>query len=97
MLTDKLEHELELLERNLLVLKMVIREEPIGILKLAEETSIPKHKVRYSLRLLEHEGLVEPSLHGAITTDKMIKFKAKFGPNVKAIIKRLNRTSKSLS
>ncbi|MDD2778594.1 MAG: hypothetical protein PHS47_02900 [Methanocellales archaeon] len=97
MLTDKLEHELELLERNLVVLKTVIKEEPIGILKLAEETSLPKHKVRYSLRLLEHEGLVEPSLHGAITTTKMVQFKAEFGPNMKALIQRLNRISQSLS
>lgn len=97
MLTDKLEHELELLERNLIILKTVMREEPIGILKLAEETSLPKHKVRYSLRLLEHEGLVEPSLHGAITTENMMKFKAKFGPNMIALIQRLNRISKSLS
>ncbi|MFC1786545.1 hypothetical protein ACFLY8_00730 [Halobacteriota archaeon] len=97
MLTDKLEHELELLERNLIVLKTVMGEEPIGILKLAEETSLPKHKVRYSLRLLEHEGLVEPSLHGAITTENMMNFKAKFGPNVRALIQRLNRISKSLS
>lgn len=97
MLTEKLEHELELLERHLVVLKMVIREEPIGILKLAEETGLPKHKVRYSLRLLEHEGLIEPSLHGAITTDKAMKSIAQFRPNVKVLIKRLKRISKSLS
>ncbi|HIH36933.1 MAG TPA: hypothetical protein HA232_03380 [Methanocellales archaeon] len=97
MLTDKLEHELELLERNLVVLKAVIKEEPIGILKLAEKTSLPKHKVRYSLRLLEHEGLVEPSLHGAITTNNMSKFKAEFGPNMKALLQRLNKISQSLS
>lgn len=97
MLTEKLEHELELLERHLVVLKMVIQEEPIGILKLADETGLPKHKVRYSLRLLEHEGLIEPSLHGAITTDKAMKFKAQLRPNVKVLIKRLKRISKSLS
>ncbi len=97
MLTDKLEHELELIERTLVVLKTVIKEEPIGILKLAEETGLPKHKVRYSLRLLEHEGLVEPSLHGAITTNKMRNFKAKFGPSMSALIQRLNRISQSLS
>ncbi len=97
MLTDKLEYELELLERNLIILKTVMKEEPIGILKLAEETSFPKHKVRYSLRLLEHEGLVEPSLHGATITENVMKFQAKFEPKVRALIQRLNRISKSLS
>jgi predicted transcriptional regulator len=53
MLINKIEVELEMLERHLLILKFVIREEPIGIMKLAETTGLPKHKVRYSLRVLE--------------------------------------------
>jgi len=65
---------MEMLERHLLILKYVIAQEPIGIMKLSEETGLPKHKVRYSLRVLEHEGLIGPSMHGAITTDKTKQF-----------------------
>jgi predicted transcriptional regulator len=37
---------------------------------LAEETKIPSHKVRYSLRVLEQEGLIKASAPGAVTTDE---------------------------
>jgi predicted transcriptional regulator len=68
-LTEKVSGELEMLERHLLILKQVVENEPIGILKLAEETDIPSHKVRYSLRVLEQEGLIKASAPGAVTTE----------------------------
>lgn len=67
-LTEKVSGELEMLRRHLIILKHVVENEPIGILKLAEETKIPSHKVRYSLRILEQEGLIAASAPGAITT-----------------------------
>jgi predicted transcriptional regulator len=69
-LTEKVSGELEMLERHLLILKQVVENEPIGILKLAEETDIPSHKVRYSLRVLEQEGLIKASAPGAVTTEE---------------------------
>jgi len=74
MLTEKVKRELEMLKRHLVILKCVVENEPIGILKLAEETDIPGHKVRYSLRVLEQEGLIAASPPGAITTDKTTAF-----------------------
>ena len=50
-----------MLERHLQVLRMVIENEPIGIVKMSNETGYPHHKVRYSLRVLEEENLIEPS------------------------------------
>ncbi len=58
-----------MLKRHLIILKYVVENEPIGILKLAEETKIPSHKVRYSLRVLEQEGLIAASAPGAVTTE----------------------------
>ena len=63
-----------MLERHLIILKQVVENEPIGILKLAEETKIPSHKVRYSLRVLEQEGLIKASAPGAVTTDETAAF-----------------------
>jgi predicted transcriptional regulator len=74
MLTEKVGAELEMLGRHLTVLQCVVENEPIGILKLAEETKIPSHKVRYSLRVLEHEGLIAASAPGAVTTEKTRPF-----------------------
>ncbi len=66
---DRLEKEVDMLERHLQVLRMVIRNEPIGIVKMSNETGYPHHKVRYSLRVLEEESLIEPSSQGAVTTE----------------------------
>ncbi len=65
-----------MLERHLQVLRMVIDNEPIGIVKMSNETGYPHHKVRYSLRVLEEENLIEPSSQGAITTEDTEAFVA---------------------
>lgn len=73
-LISKLEEEIELLQRHVDMLKAIGENEPIGILRLADMLSCPQHKVRYSLRLLEQEGLIEPSSGGAVSTKKVDAF-----------------------
>ena len=68
---ERIENEVEMLDRHLRVLRLVIRNEPIGIVQMAEKLSIPDHKVRYSLRVLEEEGLIEPTDQGATTTEDL--------------------------
>ena len=72
-LTGVIETELEILRRHVNVLKTLQENQPMGIIKLAELTDYPQHMVRYSLRMLEHEGVVEPSSKGAVTTDEVPK------------------------
>ena len=73
-LTSKLASEVELLERHVNMLKAIKGQEPIGIIRLSELLDFPQHKVRYSLRILEQEGLIKPSPEGAITTDDFEPF-----------------------
>lgn len=73
-LTSKIEAEIDLLQRHVAMLKAIMDNEPIGIIRLAEMLDYPQHKVRYSLRILEQEGLIEPSPDGAVTTDKIQDF-----------------------
>lgn len=73
-LTSKIEAEVELLERHVVMLNAIKKHEPIGIIRLSELLEIPQHKVRYSLRILEQEGLINPSPEGAITTEKLDEF-----------------------
>ena len=73
-LTSKIEAEVELLQRHVTMLKAIMDNEPIGIIRLSEMLEFPQHKVRYSLRILEQEGLIEPSPDGAMTTDKIQEF-----------------------
>jgi predicted transcriptional regulator len=86
---DRLEKEVDMLERHLQVLKMVIENEPIGIVKMSNETGYPHHKVRYSLRVLEEENLIEPSSQGAITTDHTSEFVGDLDEKLDGIVDKL--------
>ena len=48
-LTSKIEAEIELLQRHVQMLKAIMDNEPIGIIRLSEMLRHPQHKVRYSL------------------------------------------------
>jgi len=73
-LTSKIESEVRLLDRHVAMLKAIMENQPIGIIRLSELLNHPQHKVRYSLRILEQEGLIKPSPDGAVTTDKLEGF-----------------------
>jgi predicted transcriptional regulator len=94
MLTEKVSGELEMLGRHLIILKYVVENEPIGILKLAEETKIPSHKVRYSLRVLEHEGLIAASAPGAVTTQRTKPFLNELGSMIEKIMEGVSSLKK---
>ncbi|WP_435349477.1 hypothetical protein [Haloarchaeobius sp. HRN-SO-5] len=87
---DRLEKEVDMLERHLQVLKMVIENEPIGIVKMSNETGYPHHKVRYSLRVLEEENLIEPSSQGAITTDRTMEFVDELDEKIDEIVQKMD-------
>jgi predicted transcriptional regulator len=86
---DRLEKEVDMLERHLQVLRMVIENEPIGIVKMSNETGYPHHKVRYSLRVLEEENLIEPSSQGAITTERTEEFVEDLDEKLDSIVDKL--------
>ena len=88
-LTSVIETELDILKRHIHVLKILQEKQPMGIIKLSELTKYPQHMVRYSLRILEQDGLVEPSTLGAVTTDKMQK-------TMELLKKSINNISKSI-
>jgi predicted transcriptional regulator len=70
-ITNVAEKELDLLIRHIDVLKTVRDHGPIGIIRLSQITGQPQHVIRYSLRTLEHDGIIKPSAQGAIITDKI--------------------------
>jgi predicted transcriptional regulator len=73
-LADRIEQELELLARNVDILEKLAKSPPIGIIRLSEALELPIHKTRYSLHLLEREGVVQPSADGAVVTDRAVEF-----------------------
>ena len=73
-LADRIEEELELLARNVDILEKLAKSPPIGIIRLSEALELPIHKTRYSLHLLEREGVIQPSADGAVVTDRAAEF-----------------------
>lgn len=73
-LVDRISSELDLLSRNVEILERLGDKNPLGIIRLSEALRLPIHKVRYSLHLLEREGVIQPSAEGAILTDKARQF-----------------------
>lgn len=94
MLLEHIGTELDLTERHLIVLKKVIEEGPIGILKLAEVTGMQNHKVRYSLRVLEQANLIKPSAQGAVPGDAVPKFLQDFERELGKINEKVSRIRK---
>ncbi len=80
-LTKMVKANIDVVNRHIDVLKTLQKKQPIGIKELSEVTGYPRHNVIYSLRILEKEGLVEPSVKGAVTTE-----------NVDEIITRIKNT-----
>ncbi|MDG6220815.1 MAG: hypothetical protein QCI38_05120 [Candidatus Thermoplasmatota archaeon] len=91
-ITSRMEMEIDLMQRHVEMLKAIIENEPIGIIRLAELLNYPQHKVRYSLRLLEQDGLIEPSPEGAMSTKRVHVFLAK----LKEAMVSMEKTIKSI-
>jgi len=85
-LTTMVKNNLDLVKRHITVLKTLQKKQPMGITELSEIAGYPQHKIRYSLQVLEQEGLIEPSIQGAVTTE-----------NVDEIIKRLKNNIRDVS
>jgi predicted transcriptional regulator len=82
--------EINMLDRHLEVLGMVIENEPVGIVRMSDETGYRHHKIRYSLRVLEEENLIEPTSKGATTTDQTSGFVDNIDANLETVNEKLN-------
>lgn len=79
-----------MLDRHLEILSIVIANEPIRIVEIADATGYPHHKVRYSLRVLETERLVELSTQEATTTEYTDAFVDDIDERLDTVIERLD-------
>lgn len=81
--------KMERIERHILMLKTTKRNQPVGIIRLSELLDIPKHKVRYSLRLLEKEGLIVATPEGAMVTEKYDEFMNEVSSELDELVERI--------
>ena len=75
---ERVENEVAILERHFRVLEAVAEHEPVGPITVSNRVAYPQHKVRYSLRVLESEGLAESTASGFTTTDRVPGFRDRF-------------------
>jgi predicted transcriptional regulator len=94
--TDRLTNQVDKESRDLAILEAVITDGPIGIVRLSEETGIPEHKVRYSLRMLEDDELVEPTPQGAIPADDIDARVAAINEGIDHLVGRLDELKEVL-
>ncbi len=87
---DRAFEEIELIGRHIEMLRVTKEMQPIGIIRLSEVMGIPKHKVRYSLRLLEKEGLIIATNDGARVSDKYDEFIGSAADRLEDLIERIN-------
>lgn len=86
---ERLERQVGKERRDLRILDAVIRNGPIGIVKLSQETDVPEHKVRYSLRMLENDGLVEPTQEGAVPAEDVAAAVDEINEGIDRLVERL--------
>jgi len=86
---ERLERQVEKEQRDLRVLRLVLEEGPVGIGRIADRTGLAQHKVRYSLRMLENDGLVDPTPQGAVPADDIDKRVATINEGFDRLVDRL--------
>ena len=96
LITSKLEVELDLVRRHVEILKEVMKNQPIGIIKLSQTLNIPEHKIRYSLRILEQEKLIEPSPEGAKITKRAKRELKNIRESLERIVKEAEEIVKNI-
>ncbi len=58
--------ELELTKRHLKVLEKIIEYQPIGVPKLSGLLGLQPHQVKYSLKVLQQNSIIQPTKNGAV-------------------------------
>lgn len=86
---DRLDEQIEKEARDLQVLRVVLEQGPIGIVRISEETGLPEHKVRYSLRMLENDELIDPTPKGAMPAEDIEARILRINEGIDDLVERL--------
>ncbi len=86
---ESVNDDLELLERHISILRTVRDNQPVGLIRLSEMTGIPKHRVRYSLKIMEQQGIIIATPEGAMVSDGYDAFMASMAESVKRLAEKV--------
>jgi len=88
-LTSGAYKEIELIERHIKMLRITRENQPVGIIRLSEILELPRHKVRYSLRMLERDGVIVATPDGAVVSEKYEGFMREMSEYLKELKERI--------
>lgn len=86
---ESVNDDLELLERHISILRTVRDNQPVGLIRLSEMTGIPKHRVRYSLKIMEQQGIIIATPEGAMVSDGYDAFMASMAESVRRLAEKV--------
>ena len=86
---ESVNDDLELLERHISILRTVRDNQPVGLIRLSEMTGIPKHRVRYSLKIMEQQGIIVATPEGAVVSDGYDAFMASMAESVERLTEKV--------
>ncbi|HKM13780.1 MAG TPA: hypothetical protein VJY42_02530 [Candidatus Methanomethylophilaceae archaeon] len=81
--------EIELIERHIKMLHVTKKNQPVGIIRLSEILDLPRHKVRYSLRVLENDGAIIATPDGAMVSEKYDVFMKEMSDYLTKLVDRI--------
>ncbi len=85
-LFKELKETMEPVKRHIKIIEALMNDQPAGIIKISQSTGLPDHKIRYSLRILEKDGIIMPSKDGAILTPEFIENKEEILKEAKEVL-----------
>lgn len=86
----RIDQKVAKLERHLNVLELTIEDGPVTTVSLNDELDYSRREIRYSLRMLENEALIEETPQGLVATDNVDEFINKHVIQINSIIHRLD-------
>jgi predicted transcriptional regulator len=84
-MVQRIESEIETLNQHIQVLQTVSDMGPTGIRGISKETGLKSHHVRFSVRILEQNELIEPSPRGLQATSQTEEFLSNFTDEIERI------------
>ena len=91
LMIDNVKKGLEMLGRHVRVMRLLADHGPLGIVKLSKITEIPDQQVRYSLRILQQSGFIQPTTKGAEMNMKGYRFLKDFDIEKKKLNEKMGR------
>ncbi|MEM0155797.1 MAG: transcriptional regulator [Thermoplasmataceae archaeon] len=92
----EIRRDIQNLRRHISIIENLLKEQPQGIIKISQETGIPRHKIRYSLRMLEHDNIILASKEGAIISPEFVGNKERVLAESEEVVGEINNLHQTL-